>query len=241
VICQARYTHVLALGTEERQRELLAALQARLTDYPVFNRVSQQTLRLSPEGIQPSDERISSFQFSSEDERWIVGVSTDFVSLQTREYDHFRDFQARWRAVAEVIQETLRPALQTRFGLRYVDELTATGADTPAAWSNWLKPTLYGLGASDRWREHVRQSFQEWILDLDPGTCTLRHGFLPSLFEGREPFYLLDVDCYLEGTRPFDPSGQESILDAFNDTAHDLFRWSMRDELYESYGPNRDT
>jgi uncharacterized protein (TIGR04255 family) len=227
----------LALSAEGRQRDLLSQLQERLPEYPLFSRIAQQAVLLSPEGIQPSEQKSTSFQFSSVDEDWVVGVASDSVSLQTKQYDHFRDFQDRWRIVAEAVRDTLNPSLQTRFGLRYVDELTATGANTPAGWSRLLKPTLYGLGTSEKWRERVRESFQQWVLELDTGTCTLRHGFVPALFEGRQPFYLLDVDCYVEGTRPFDPAIQETALDTFNDTAHALFLWSLKKELYELYGP----
>jgi uncharacterized protein (TIGR04255 family) len=212
-------------------------LQERLPDYPLFARVAQQALLLSSEGIQPSDQKVSSFQFSSADEQWVVGIAVDSLSLQTRQYEHFRDFQDRWRKVAEVVQETLKPALQTRFGLRYVDELTADGADTWAAWSRLLQRDFCGLGGSDEWRDKVHQSFQEWVIELEEGLCTLRHGFLPTVFQGRPPFYLLDVDCYVEGGEPFEPGRQEALLDSFNDAAHNLFVSSISRELYQSYGP----
>lgn len=240
VICQARFSHVLELQTEEGQKELLAQLQEALPQYPLFNRVAQQTLTLSAEGIEPSEQKVSSFQFTSEDQQWVVGIAVDSVSLQTRNYDHFNDFQERWRHLAHTVRDTLRPALQTRFGLRYIDELTGEGADSPSAWSQLLRAEFYGLGSVGRWKDRIRQSYQEWVLSLDGGgLCTVRHGFLPPLFEGRNPFYLLDVDCYLEESRPFDPAGQESLLDVFNDAAHDLFVWSISEELYESYGPER--
>jgi uncharacterized protein (TIGR04255 family) len=239
VICQARYSHVLALQTEDGQRQLLARLQEHLPDYPLFTRVAQQALTLSSEGIEPSEEKVSSFQFATADEQWVVGIGVDSVSLQTRSYEHFRDFQERWRNLAEVVHDVLRPALQTRFGLRYVDELTSEGAETPQDWSALLRKEFYGLGSSPKWKGRVRQSFQEWVLALDTGLCTVRHGFLPPLFQNRSPYYLLDVDCYIEEAQAFDPAKQESLLDVFNDAAHDLFVWSISKELYESYGPEK--
>jgi uncharacterized protein (TIGR04255 family) len=239
VICQARYSHVLALQTEDGQRELLAELQAGLPEYPLFTRVAQQALTLSPEGIEPSAEKVSSFQFMTGDEQWIVGIGVDSVSLQTRNYEHFRDLQDRWRHLADVVHDVLRPALQTRFGLRYVDELTSDGADTPQDWSGLLRKEFYGLGSSPKWNDRVRQSYQEWVIALDSGLCTVRHGFLPPLFQNRSPYYLLDVDCYVEDPQGFDPAKQESLLDAFNDAAHELFVWSISKELYESFGPER--
>jgi uncharacterized protein (TIGR04255 family) len=240
VIAQARFSHVLALQTDEGQRGLLAQLQEKLPDYPIFTRVAQQALTLSSEGIEPSEQKVSSFQFTSQDGHWIVGISVDSVSLQTQQYEHFNDFQERWRLVADVIQEILRPALQTRFGLRYIDELTHVGADTAASWSGLLRREFYGLGSADKWKDRVRQSFQEWVLALDGNAlCTVRHGFLPPLFEGRTPLYLLDLDCYIEEAQPFDPTRQESLLDSFNDAAHDLFVWSISKELYQSYGPEK--
>jgi len=237
VTCQARYPHVLALLSEESQAGLLARLQQGLPDYPLFSRVAQQAMLLSPEGIQPSEQKVTSFQFSSADENWIVGIGVDSVSLQTREYDHFRDFQERWGALIAVIAEVLKPALQIRFGLRYVDELTAEGAETWSAWTRLLRRDFCGVGATDEWRDRVHQSFQEWVFELQEGRCTLRHGFLPPVFEGRMPFYLLDVDCYVEGREPFDVDRQHALLDSFNDAAHSLFVSSMTEELYESYEP----
>jgi uncharacterized protein (TIGR04255 family) len=239
VICQARYSHVLALQTEEGERELLARLQEKLPDYPLFTRVAQQQLTLSSEGIAPAAEKVSSFQFTSADEAWVVGIGVDSVSLQTQNYEHFRDFQDRWRGLADVVHEVLRPALQTRFGLRYVDELTSKGADTPQDWSTLLRKEFYGLGSEAKWKNQVRQSYQEWVLALDKGLCTVRHGFLPPLFQNRSPYYMLDIDCYVEEPQAFEPATQESLLDAFNDAAHDLFVWSISKQLYESYGPEK--
>jgi uncharacterized protein (TIGR04255 family) len=213
VVCQARFGYVIALDTEEGQNALLARLQQRLPDYPLFRRVAQQTVLLSPQGIEPADQRVSSFEFSSDDGAWTVGVSPDSVSLQTRRYEDFRDFQIRWSAVADAIRQTLKPSLQTRFGLRYTDELTAPSGDTPARWAELLKSQFYGLGVSSRWRNRVKESFQQWVLELDDGQCTLRHGFLPTLFEGRTSFYLLDIDCFVEESQPFDVDAQTRLLD----------------------------
>ena len=104
-----------------------------------------------------------------------------------------------------------------------------------------LSPELLGLAGSERWGEATQQSFQEWVLALETARCTFRHGFLPTAVHGGDPYYLLDMDCYVEETQPFDVDEQVAHLDRFNDVAYDLFRGSLSDTLYESFEPEGDT
>ena len=237
VISQVRYPPVLTLNAEGQRQELLAALQRELSDYPLFAQVAGQEILLGPQGIQSQETKPTSYSFSSDDRLWTIGVASDSLSLQTTQYEHFNDFVERWRSIASVVQTHLAPTRQIRLGLRYVDELRAEGADSPEAWRDLLAPDVLGLAASDTWGHATRQSYQEWLFELDEFRCTLRHGFLPTSVHGRDPFYLFDSDCYFEEVTSFDPEAQVTYLDRFNDLAYDLFRSALSDSLYESFHP----
>jgi uncharacterized protein (TIGR04255 family) len=229
---------MLALGAEGTKQELLAALQRDLADYPLFAQLMGQEIVLGPEGVQSHEAKPASFRFSSDDEVWNIGLSLDSLSLQTTRYNHFNDFVDRWRSIASVVQEHMAPSRQLRVGLRYVDELRAEGADSPAKWADLLAPEVLGLAASKSWAPMATQSFQEWVLNIDEDVrCTIRHGFLPTAVHGRDPFYLLDTDCYIEHVAPFQPEMQVAYLDRFNDVAYKLFRDSLAEPLYAAFEP----
>jgi uncharacterized protein (TIGR04255 family) len=237
VICQVRFPPVLALIAEGSKQDLLAALQNELSDYPLFAQLIGQEILLGPEGVQAQEPKPASFRFSTDDEIWTIGLSLDSLSLQTTQYEHFNDLVERWRSISAAVQKHLTPSRQLRIGLRYVDELRAKGADHPDGWIDLLAPEVIGLAASKEWGSKTRQSFQEWILELDDVRCTLRHGFLPGAVHGREPFYLLDTDCYVEKVAQFDPDAQLKDLDRFNDLAYKVFRYALAKPLYESFEP----
>lgn len=237
VVCQVRFPPVFALSAEGSKQELLAALQRDLSDYPLFAQVVGQEILLGPEGVQAQEPKPTSFRFSSDDELWNIGLSLDSLSLQTTQYEHFNDLVERWRAIALAVQTHLAPARQLRIGLRYIDELRSEGADRPDKWRELLAPELLGLAASETWGSRTSQSFQEWVLEVGAVRCTLRHGFLPTGVHGREPFYLLDTDCYVEEVTAFDPEAQLKHLDQFNDLAYQLFRDALAEPLYEGFEP----
>jgi uncharacterized protein (TIGR04255 family) len=239
VVAQVRFPPVFALNVETSRDELLAALQHDLVDYPLFARLHGQEILLGPQGVQSAESKPTSFQFSSDDGVWNVGISGDSLSLQTTQYDHFNDFVNRWTSIAEAVKNHLSPPRQLRLGLRYIDELRAEGADTPDRWQNLLAPEVIGLASSQRWGPATRQSFQEWLLEVDDVRCTVRHGFLPTAVHSREPFYLLDTDCHVDEVMPFEPDAQARDLDRFNDIAYELFRSSLEDDFYEGLGPER--
>lgn len=237
VVCQVRFPPLLDLAAEGRRNELLAELQRALADYPLFAEVMGQEILLGPEGVQAHEARPTQFRFTSDEGRWNVGLAPDSLSLQTTQYDHFNDFVGRWQTIATAVQEILGPSRQLRIGLRYVDELRVDDADKPAAWVDLLAPEVLGLAGSKRWGMATTQSFQEWVLQVESVRCTLRHGFLPSAVHGRDPFYLLDTDCYVEEVSAFDPSMQLDYLGRFNDIAYELFRDALSEQLYEIFEP----
>jgi uncharacterized protein (TIGR04255 family) len=237
VVCQVRFPPVLSLGAEGPREELLAALQRELDDYPLFARVMGQEILLGPTGVQANEPQPTQFRFSSDDGLWNVGLALDSLSLQTTKYEHFNDFVERWRMISTAVQKLLAPSRQLRIGLRYVDELRVDGADRPQAWSELLALEILGLAGSSKWGPTTTQSFQEWVLQIESVRCTLRHGFLPTEVHGREPFYLLDSDCYVEEIVTFDPAAQVEHLDGFNDIAYDLFRDALSEKMYVMLEP----
>lgn len=237
VVCQVRFPPLLELAAEERRNELLAELQRALEDYPLFAQVMGQEILLGPEGVQAQESRPTQFRFTSDDGRWNVGLGPDSLSLQTAHYDHFNDFVGRWQTIATAVQGILTPSRQLRIGLRYVDELRVDEADRPVQWVGFLAPEVLGLAGSKKWGMSTTQSFQEWVLHVETVRCTVRHGFLPSEVHGREPFYLLDTDCYVEEVSAFDPVAQLDYLDRFNDIAYELFRDALSESLYKTLEP----
>ena len=144
VVCQVRHDRTFAAVDATR----IMALHGELADrYPTITEAAQQTFGIlaGPAGAQmTTPEPSKGWQFRSVDETWTVTVQPDFFSLETSGYLDWSDFRERLMGVVQAVGNHVRPVVEQRIGLRYVDEVRDPVVSDPVGWKGWIDESLLG-------------------------------------------------------------------------------------------------
>jgi uncharacterized protein (TIGR04255 family) len=244
-LCQIRFTQVLGVAEEKVVAPFQRAIQV---DYPILRPAPEVDLEVvfGPEVAVQRRTRAPQWRFSDREQNWTVVLAQDFLALETRRYDRFEDFLDRLRRLLGALVEHVQPALLTRIGLRYIDEIREENPN----WPTIISPALLGPLAVPALAEHAAQSVQELRL-VFPGdeAVNLRHGLFPNgtTVEPRpgeklpsSPFYLLDCDAYRAFSPPDSPAVEPeaicALVAAYHRVLHRLFRWSITEKFTERLG-----
>lgn len=242
-IAQVRFPTIEAFNDPEPVRALQRAFR---TEYPHFRREPAFEIRLTPTGAEPHTGS-ETLRFDSLDRTWTVVVTGESVSLETREYTHIQEFSARLVSVLSVIERVLEPQFQTRFGLRYINEIRNPDWQDYSAWRRLLNPALLPAGVLDAVGGDVVQTISEIRTQRDDGSLLMRYGFLAGTTVMPQPdrqpdngqFFLLDMDYSDSASQGFQAEPSQRMI-AYNDVLYRLFRWAIReDDLFDFLGGTR--
>jgi uncharacterized protein (TIGR04255 family) len=224
VVCQLRFPALLRITQElpvefqERVRPLL----------PHFYQEATAGVMVGVGGIESLPVSAPVWRFRSDDEKWIAGLSSEFVSLETTSYQHFPDFSERFDHILNALTVAY-PAIDrfVRAGLRYINVFSPD--QFPNGWSNRFSPLILGWQADDLLAEHVTASQCIIILEREAARATIRYGMNPN---GE---FLFDTDNFVE--RDIPTREVSELLAAFNRQAYQLFRRAITEELHEEMEP----
>jgi uncharacterized protein (TIGR04255 family) len=252
-ICQCQFTTVLGVNDPSFVAPFQRAIRQ---SYPVAKQVDQITVGIgfgSGEAKVQEERKASNlWQFSDVEGAWTVVLAPSFLSLETRAYKHFSDFSERLHEVLVALTEHVEPALGTRLGLRYINELRLEPGQ--ADWP--IKSELLGPLAVPGLKEFAVQAMQQLQFRYpDHQGVSIHHGYfpqgtivqpLPGQTSLDQPFYLLDVDIFREFPIPgssgisMDPDVIGKHVEAFNKAAYRLFRWAITDDYASLIGGGSD-
>ncbi len=240
VICQLRYPTILRIDAEPP-----AAFQDAIRGrYPLLRQTSGPSLpaELPPE-VKALVGRLSpgpaetAYDFTSDDERWTIGLTRDFIALTTRRYERWQEFKDRLRELLQVFAEQYHPAFFGRVGLRYRDVITPSALGLEGqAWSEMLQPQIAGELVNPQVAQAAEQCTRELTLKLEPeGRVHIQHG-IAERSDTKERTYLIDADFFTEERTSLEDAYNK--LDNFNRHAGRLFRWCITEQLHTALGPN---
>lgn len=185
------------------------------------------------------------WQFADRKGDWVVVLTQDFVTLETRSYNDFADFLDRLGRVLAALVETVRPPFCRRIGLRYINEIRADHME----WQRIIRSELLGPVATEPFMSHVVQAAQQLVLRAGEAQINLQHGVFPSgtTVQPRPservepaPFYLLDIDVFREASAddelPMDPTQTCTHVQTFHDTISEIFRWATTEAYVSTLG-----
>jgi len=242
-LCQLRFSGVLAVADPAIVAPFQRAIQSK---YPVT--VPTQEVELVF-GIGPNQsalrhEQHSSpqYQFTDQDDNWKIVLSQDFLSLETRNYEHFDDFLARLREALDALVKYIQPIVGTRIGLRYINEIRSDNM----SWSDIIRRELLGPIAVPEFTENTLQiaSTQQLLLRYaNEQGINIQSGFIPAGTSVRprqaeeikeKEYYLLDIDVFREFP-PFRALSMDTDVishhvEMFHKTIYRMFRWSVTDQ-----------
>src|SRR5258708_33751191 len=213
-LCQVRFSSMLSLTDPASLAAFQRAIQSK---YPVGVPVQEIEVLI---GIEPNEPEIRreqrrspQYQFTDQDDNWKIVLSQDFLTLETRNYEHFDDFLARLREALDALVQHIQPTVVTRLGLRYINEIRSNSLNN-MDWSDIIQRDLLGPVAVSELIENTSQivSMQQLLLRYpDDLGINIQHGLIPTgttvqLRAKEEPpkqaFYLLDYDVYREFPLP---------------------------------------
>ena len=221
---------------------MMGIREALATEYPLVTNEQAMSIIVSPQGAIGQASGVNMLRFTSIDSRWSVVLSSEFISLETREYSHVTEFATRFASILSHVDAHFNPRYQLRFGLRYINEFRHPNGDNYKAWTRLLNPDLPGLGARGVLGGNVEQTIGEVRTKRTDGSLLVRHGFLQGTTimpaQNHPPkagqFYLLDLDYFDDTPVTFDVQHPIEQMRRFNDILYRVFRWSIGGgELYQ--------
>jgi uncharacterized protein (TIGR04255 family) len=231
VVMQVRYPPIFALEHPAG----VAPMQEEIRDAYPLAEGRRQTVSVDLEGIGGPGAQLGPWRFLSEDGNWVVGLAPDFISLETRAYRQFEEFEERAARVLDVAASTLRVSRCLRFGLRYVNEIEHPKAHRVSDWKKFVHEELLGIAGGELLGDRVAQAVQQIQVDLDGGKLTIRHGYLRRT--NGQSQYLLDLDAYDDNQRVFSPGEILATMRSYKEEIWTIFRNSITDELVNHLRP----
>lgn len=232
VVCQIRFDSPAIPRDGSVALALHDALGADAGPYPRMEQLNTMTIGIplpQPAGLTPG------WRFASADGTWTVSVMPDNVALETRSYTTWgSDFCDRLALLIDVIADVLKPSIEQRIGLRYVDRIGEFKLAKLRDWKPYIGKEFLGLALHSKLGRHVETSQQVLTLALDSDiSCVLRHGSVADEATRDKLDYLLDFDVFRQGGRPFDREGLKAVADQLNTYALQLFHAAVTPKLLE--------
>lgn len=239
VVCQLRFPPILKISHQE-PFEFQDEVRFQ---YPLFEttqtQVPSEILKIVQQLGMPLQSEIA-YTFKSEDQRWNLSITKDFIALSTSAYERYEQFKQRFKEVLGIFEQIYQPSFYTRAGLRYQDlivrsKLHIEDQDWGALIAKHIASELH-----DTELAHAIQALtKSMILTTESGQINFNHGFVTVKASEEKPdevAYLFDADFYTE-QRIEANEDVWNILDQFNQSAGRLFRWSITDTLHRAMQP----
>jgi uncharacterized protein (TIGR04255 family) len=178
--------------------------------------------------------------FKSEDQRWQLSITKDFIVLTTSAYERYEQFQGRFKEIIDVFERLYQPSFYTRVGLQYRDLIVRSKLGIEdRKWSELITKHIASELYDPEMSASVRFMNKSLVLDMDVGQINLNHGLVTvteaDAAQG-EIAYLLDADFYVD-QKIERTEDVWNLLNQFNKSAGKFFRWSITDVLHTAMEP----
>jgi uncharacterized protein (TIGR04255 family) len=208
---------------------LLEGLRSDEYGYARAEPVRMQTVTIDASSLAATTGEVAAaWRLTSEDGRWVATVGPDSYTLETTKYRTWEgDFRTRIDALIRAIEQTLRPSIVTRVGLRYVDSLRLA---EPGAYRDIISEALLGPITHPIFGSGIVATQQQFSFSLDSSVrVTIRHGLFPDPSREEASTYLLDTDIYKEELVRLDPATLLTVIDSMHEDHLRVFRACLTD------------
>ena len=240
VICQLRFPTILSIGANEPA----AFQEAVRKDFPRYaarqEQVPPKVVKKGNATALEPQKPITNYHFVSEDGRWKLNLTQNFIALSTLSYQRWEDFAARLdQPLAQFIQ-IYQPAFFERLGLRYVNAISRQRLGLEdQLWDDLIRDHYVGiLGQPDVEETEITKCSLDVETPLVGGYRMKLHAG-PGLIGGgktdKEVKFILDSDFSASGQLTAD--SVPAKLEDMHRFALCLFRGAITDELHQAMGP----
>jgi uncharacterized protein (TIGR04255 family) len=244
VICQVRFPMILKI-----ESEVPSVFQEQINSRYPNGSVNQEIALDIQFGNRPSNPSediqqlpkniVKNYEFASEDNKWKVNLTRNFLSLSTNKYTRWGEFKPRFEYVLNALVEVYKPVIFTRIGLRYVDVIIRSKLHMDDFdWVVLINPKILGILSSPEMKANVKDVQTRFVMGIDGSDSAVRvtAGTVKSAENPQETCFIIDSDYYeLKNMKKDEVMAK---LDFFNSRAFGLFRWCITDRLHEAMKPN---
>lgn len=237
VIVQVRFPSILSM----EKRDFVAPFQEVIRkSYPVLRAEQTRGIVFGPDGPERLLPNVT-WRFTSADEQWRVSLATDFVAIETTAYKSRSDLLGRLEEVVRTLESHIAPQTVDRLGVRYIDRMTGASIDSI---DKLVRPEMLGVAGTAAGK--LAMSISEALFDIPDQSAQMRArwGLLPdggtfdpaAIEPINERSWILDLDVFSEGSRPFETAGLLSEVRFFAERSYSFFRWAVTDEFLRRFG-----
>ncbi|MGB3519191.1 MAG: TIGR04255 family protein [Elainellaceae cyanobacterium] len=240
VVCQLRFPPILKISHQEPV-EFQDAIRLK---YPLFEATRAQLPSEISQVLQqlglPLQSDGVAYTFKSEDRRWSLSLTKDFIALTTSSYERYEQFKQRLEEALKIFENIYKPSFYTRIGLRYQDLVIRSRLGIEDKnWSELIAKHAASELHEPNFSSSIHTIMKNLVLRTEVGQINLNHG-LVNVQEAQsgtnEIAYLFDADFYAE-QKIEDSRDVWNLLSQFNQSAGKLFRWSITDTLHNAMQP----
>ena len=239
VVCQLRFPPILKISHQEPV-EFQDTIRFK---YPLFETTRAQLPSEISQVVQQLGLPVQSdvaYNFKSEDQKWSLSLTKDFIALTTSSYERYEQFKQRLEEALGIFEAIYKPSFYTRIGLRYQDLIIRSKLGIEDQnWSELIAEHIASELHETNLSSSIQTIVKSLVLRTEIGQINLNHGLVnvkDAQGSGDEIAYLFDADFYteqkIEGNRDV-----WNILNQFNQSAGRLFRWSITDTLHDAMQP----
>ncbi|PSF37090.1 TIGR04255 family protein [Aphanothece hegewaldii CCALA 016] len=240
VVCQLRFPPILKISHQEP-----VEFQDKIRlQYPLFeitqSQVPSEIVKVVQQFGLPLQSDIA-YSFRSEDQKWHLSITKDFIALTTSKYERYEQFKQRLKEAVEIFEKIYEPSFYTRVGLRYQDLIIRSNLELEDKnWSDLIAKHIASELHDSELSSLIQTLSKNMVLKTEDVQVILNHGLVTVKEPHKEDevAYLFDADFYIEQKIKRD-GNVWNVLDQFNKSARKLFRWSITDTLHKAMQPQR--
>tara|TARA_R110000868_G_scaffold68551_2_gene202610 strand:+ start:272 stop:1078 length:807 start_codon:yes stop_codon:yes gene_type:complete len=238
VLAQVRFPEIKKINTDGN---FLAEFQEAIRqEYPISVEETGQLVEVMPDEVKRSTRK--AWRFVNAEETYRVTVASDYLALETRDYQSKQEFCGRMQTLCLALNATIKPGVMTRIGIRYIDRLYDELFDQRTEYVNpdFISPFL------NEHRESVIQSTSQMVARTKEGLIGVRWGYLSvgdsHDAEAMPPLdkesWFVDMDSWVDFDKPvaFDPQAIHDRICGLSDRAYAVFRHIVKDALLIACG-----
>lgn len=240
-VCQVRYEQIPTVSEAQTMLDMHADLGGRKGDFPIAEPLEAGTVNVqigAGSVQQAAPVALKGWRLRTDDGRWVITLMPDHVSLETTRYTTWEGgFRPRLFTLLDAVGEHIRPAIEVRTGLRYVNRIVEPSVESPRDFRGYIADELLGPVLHSGFGGVVVATQQQIDLDFGQGIrCGMRSGFFLDADRDNRPTYLLDFDVYRQGAQAFEREDIKGSVDHFNEVALQLFQQSVTERMLAYLG-----
>lgn len=243
VLCQLRFPTILSISARE-PADFQEAIRREFPQYKRLLEQAQPKVIGTPAGLRVEEgERVTNYQFLSEDGKWKVNLTNNFIALATPAYTQWEDFAAKLDLILSKFIPTYQPAYFERVGLRFFNAFSRKALDLEEVpFRDLFQPGYLGLLAEEDVRE---ESFARSGQDIEmamSGGCRVKMHVGPGMLQrggvqDNEVKFILDNDVFMNGKLPIAQCAP--ALQTVHIQADRIFAGAITKQLHEAMEPDR--